>query len=127
MVCTYAMLKATALHRQDTNRQLQMMCLAENVLHNVQVHSPCLANHVHPSIFDNISKIGRYGNTVSHSKVVSWLHMDDLWFIIEVQSLLNSGKLQKPVYGHVVQAVHVKMAKMNCRAWSCNDGSTLLM
>lgn len=42
--------------------------------------------------------------------------MDDLWPITEVQSLLNSGELQEPVNGHVVQAVCVKMGKMNLRA-----------
>lgn len=42
--------------------------------------------------------------------------MDDLWLIAEVQGLLNSGELKEPVNGHVVQAVHVKMGKMNLRA-----------
>lgn len=41
------------------------------------------------------------------------LHMDDLWLIAEVQSLLNSSELQQPVNGHVVQPVCVKMDKMN--------------
>lgn len=41
------------------------------------------------------------------------LHMDDLWLIAEVQSLLNPSELQQPVNGHVVQAVCVKMGKMN--------------
>lgn len=42
--------------------------------------------------------------------------MDDLWLIAEVQSLSGSGELQEPGNGHVVQAVHVKMGKMNLRA-----------
>lgn len=50
------------------------------------------------------------------SQAASRLHMDDLWLIAEVQSLLNSGELQEPVNGHVVQAVCVKMGKMNLRA-----------
>lgn len=45
-----------------------------------------------------------------------WLHVDDLWLIAEVQSLSGSGELQEPGNGHVVQAVHVKMGKMNLRA-----------
>lgn len=53
--------------------------------------------------------------------------MEDLRLIAEVQSLLNSGELQEPVDGHVVQAVHVEMGEINLGAWSCNDGSTLLM
>lgn len=46
----------------------------------------------------------------------SQLHMDDLGFIAEVQSALNTGELQQPVNGHVVQMVHVKMAEMHLRA-----------
>lgn len=49
-------------------------------------------------------------------KAACWLHMNNLWFIAEVHSLLNSCKLQEPVNGHVVQAVCVKMAKMYLRA-----------
>lgn len=45
------------------------------------------------------------------------LHMYDLWLIAEVQSLLNSSKLQQPVNGHVVQPVCVKMGKMNLCAY----------
>lgn len=40
------------------------------------------------------------------------LQMDDLWLAAEVHRVINSGVLQQPVYGHVVQAVCVKMCKM---------------
>lgn len=49
-------------------------------------------------------------------KQTRWLHMNDCWLITEVQSLLNPSELQEPVNGHVVQAVHVRMGKMNPRA-----------
>lgn len=52
----------------------------------------------------------------AHFQVVSWLYVDDLWLIVEVQSLLDSSKLHEPGDGHVVQTVHVKMGKMNLRA-----------
>lgn len=38
----------------------------------------------------------------AYTQMASSLHMDDLWLIVEVQSLLNSSKLQEPVNGHVV-------------------------
>lgn len=78
-------------------------------------------------VCDYDSDVGRSGGTLARFQAASWLHMDDLWLITEVQSLLNSGELQEPINGHVVQAVHVEMWKMDSRAWSCNDGSTLLM
>lgn len=40
--------------------------------------------------------------------------MDDLW-LAEIQCLLNSSELEEPVDGHVVEAVAIKMAKMDLR------------
>lgn len=54
------------------------------------------------------------------TQVARLLHVDDLWLIAEVQSLLNSSKLQEPVNGHVVQAVCIKMRKMNLCACEKN-------
>lgn len=38
--------------------------------------------------------------------------MDDLRLAAEVHCVINSGVLQQPINGHVVQAVCVKMRKM---------------
>lgn len=43
--------------------------------------------------------------------------MYDLWLVTEVHSLLYSGELQEPGNGHVVKMVHIKMGKMNLRAY----------
>lgn len=41
------------------------------------------------------------------------LNINDLRLIAKVQSVMNSGELQEPVDGHVVQVVRVEMGKMN--------------
>jgi len=55
-------------------------------------------------------------NTPCVHRRAAQLHMDDLWLVAEVQSLLKSGVLQEPVDGHVVQPVHVEMGEMNLGA-----------
>lgn len=52
--------------------------------------------------------------------MATWLYVQDLWLIAEVQSLLNTSELQEPVDGHVIQAVHVKMGEMDLGAWTKN-------
>lgn len=49
--------------------------------------------------------------------------MDDLWFITEVQSVLNSSELKEPGDGHVIQVVHIKVTKMNVRACKKREGN----
>lgn len=50
--------------------------------------------------------------------------MDDLWLAAEVHRVINSGVLQQPVYGHVVQAVCVEMRKMYlCTCGGGGDGA----
>lgn len=46
--------------------------------------------------------------------------MNDFRLIAEVNRFLSSCKLKEPVDGHVVQAVHVKMGKMDFGA--CREG-----
>lgn len=41
--------------------------------------------------------------------------MHDLW-LAEIQCLLNSSEVQEPVNGHMVEAIAIKMAKMDLRA-----------
>lgn len=65
---------------------------------------------------DYNSDVRRSRDRLAHFQAASWLYMDDLWLITEVQSLLNSSELQEPINGHVVQVVHVEMWKMNLRA-----------
>lgn len=57
--------------------------------------------------------------------------MENLWLVAEVHRVINSGVLQQPVYGHVVQAVCVEMCKMylcTCvRGGRVNNKHTVLL